>query len=155
MSDWDTLARALRQLHRALLQRASGDYARDHGIAEEIGPGELLMLTTRDDYFSWLRSLSELMADIDYLHEQPAATRDLGVRAAVRGAVETLLTPAAQEEAASAFSGRYWGYVHEDPAVTMAHAAVKQALQSWPARAGEDARDLAEHRRKFGKEIPR
>ncbi|HSV81623.1 MAG TPA: hypothetical protein VLK85_20710 [Ramlibacter sp.] len=42
MSDWNTLARALRQLHHALLQRARGDYAREHGIAEEIGPGELL-----------------------------------------------------------------------------------------------------------------
>jgi len=60
-----TRARAARPAC-TLLRRARTDHAREHGIAEEIGPGELLMLVTREESFAWLRVLSELMTDIDY-----------------------------------------------------------------------------------------
>ena len=73
MKEWTALERALRELHRVLLRRASREYTQQHALAEEPGPGELLMLATRDENFAWLRSLSELMADIDHLREQPEA----------------------------------------------------------------------------------
>lgn len=132
MKEWNALERALRELHRGLLQQARADYVRERGTLEEIGPGELLMLATRDESFAWLRSLSELMADVDHLRDLPKEQLDDGVRAAVRGAVEQLLAPAGEAEAGT-FAARYWGYVRQHPELTMAHAAVRQALQRWPA----------------------
>jgi hypothetical protein len=141
MNDWSTLARALRQLHHALLQRARADYEREH--ASEVSPGELLMLATRDPGFAWLRSLSEMMADIDDLQEQPEAAQDRELHAGIRAAVEALLTPPAEGDAATPFAQRYWQHLHEDPAVTMAHAAVKQALLTWPTQPATAASTLA------------
>lgn len=135
MKEWNALERALRELHRGLLQQARADYVRERGLLEEIGPGELLMLATRDESFAWLRSLSELMADVDHLRDLPKEQLDDGVRAAVRGAVEQLLAPPAGEGDVGSFAARYWGYVRQHPDLTMAHAAVRQALQGWPAPA--------------------
>ncbi|NML47170.1 hypothetical protein HHL11_25715 [Ramlibacter sp. G-1-2-2] len=149
MKDWTALERVLRELHRILLRRASREYMQVNGLAEEPGPGDLLMLATRDENFAWLRSLSELMADIDHLREQPEARDQPGVRAAVRGAVEQLLNPPADQQQASAFAARYWSHVHADPEVAIAHGAVRQALRDWPAPAEADHRQvIAEHTRK-------
>ena len=154
-SEWNALARSLRHLHLALLQRARSDYMRDQGISDEIGPGELLMLATRDPAFDWLRSLSELMADIDHFRDAPEAANDPAVRAAVRVAVEGLLKPPDPKESGTPFAQRYWTSVHEEPAVTMAHAAIRQALQTWPQPAGADAGTLAEHRIRTSRARPR
>jgi hypothetical protein len=149
LNDWKTLARALRQLHHTLLQRARADYTREQGLAEEVGPGELLMLATRGPGFAWLRSLSELMADIDDFQEQADAVHDQELRAAIRAAVDGLLTPPADGTPAPPFAERYWHHLRDDPAVTMAHAAVKQALQAWPAKPAGQVQGLAEHRRRI------
>ena len=150
MEDWNSLARALRALHAALLRRARADYMQERGITQEIGAGELLMLATRDESFAWLRALSELMTDIDYLRDDPATAQGDQLRAAVRGAVEELLAPASGQAGSGAFGARYWQYVPADPEVTMAHAAVKQALAGWPQPQGTGARELAEHRKTVG-----
>lgn len=146
MDDWNSLARALRELHAALLRRARTQYMQERGIAEEIGPGDLLMLATRDESFAWLRSLSELMTDIDYLRDDPAAVQGPQLRSAVRGAVEELLMPASGDTSAGAFGAHYWQHVNADPEVTMAHAAVKQALAAWPQPEGTGRKELAQHR---------
>ena len=129
MIDAQPLNRALRELHRALLARAVKDYVKQWNLPEAPGPGELLMLTTRDEAFAWLRSLSELMADIDHVTDLPQ--HDDALRGAVRGAVEQLLAPA-DGAAPGEFASRYWQYVHDDPDVAVAHAAVRQSLRSWP-----------------------
>lgn len=146
MDDWNALARALRKLHGVLLQRARDDYARTHGGGQRIGPGELLMLATRYESFAWLRSLSELMTDIDYLRDDADTRQDDKLRGAVRGAVESLLQPPPDGEPAGLFAQRYWPLVNTDPEVTMAHAAARQALQGWPVVPGAGASDLAERR---------
>lgn len=147
MNDWDALARALRRLHAQLLQQVRGDYERASGV--QVGPGELLMLATRDANFTWLRMLSELMADIDHLRDLPAQQLDDEVRAAVRGAVDELLAPASGTGQDSEFTASYWPHVHRDPQTTMAHAAVKQVLRDWPqAPAGSGHRALVSERAK-------
>jgi hypothetical protein len=151
LNDWNSLARVLRDLHAALLRRARTEYMRERGIAEEIGPGELLMLATRDESFAWLRSLSELMTDIDYLRDDPAIAKGQELRSAVRGAVEELLRPPGDEAAAGAFAVRYGEHVNADPDVTMAHAAVKQALAGWPPPQGTGHKEVAQHRQMMGK----
>jgi len=134
MDDGNTLTHALRSLHAALLQRARSKYVQGRGIPDsDVGPGELLMLATRDESFAWLRSLSELMTEIDELRDSPDISRDDSLRAAVRDAVEELLAAPAAVGDRTAFQENYWRHVRGDPEVTMRHAAVRQALAAWPS----------------------
>jgi hypothetical protein len=141
---FDTLARALRELHRTLMERARRDYERTHITI--VNPGELLQLLTTHGDFAWLRELSELMADIDIVRDAQSDVIE-AMTAAVRPAVEHLL---GGPDVSSAFAQRYWPYVHDDPHVAMAHAAVKQALNAW-AR-GEDAVSSSDRRRELGEQ---
>jgi hypothetical protein len=142
---FDTLARALRELHRALMERARRDYERTYITI--VNPGELLQLLTTHDDFAWLRELSELMADIDIVRDAESDVID-AMTAAVRPAVEHLL--AAPGESSGVFAQRYWPYVHDDPHVAMAHAGVKQALKAWPA--GDVAISASDRRRELGEQ---
>lgn len=144
-SDWNRLARALRELHRALVERARSDYLREHGIGGDVSPGELLRLLTTDPFFSWLRELSELMVDLDLIRDgkDPETTARSG---AVRASVEYLLTPPTATQTASAFGERYWPYIQDDPHVAMAHGEVKRAIAKWPAASSDDGKSLLQHR---------
>jgi hypothetical protein len=145
-TQWNTLARVLRELHAALVERARSDYLREKEIGGDIRPGELLRLLTTDPCFEWLRSLSELMVEIDVVHERAESAQELDELAkAVLGAVEFFVTPPAAGTPATPFAQRYWPYIQDDPHVAMAHAAVKRALSAWPAP--EEA-SLREHRLK-------
>ena len=146
-SRWIELGRALRELHQALVERARGDYLRENLITGDIGPGELLRLLTTDPFFDWLRSLSELMVDIDLIGEHAERAAQDDTAAAVRGAVEFFVIPPASAEAPHPFAQRYWPYVQDSPHVAMAHAAVKRALADWPAPEMRDRASLMKHRR--------
>jgi len=140
--DWPRLANALRELHRTLVEAARREYESAH--LTELGPGELLQLLTTSAEFEWLRALSELMVDLDFVREAaPAAHADTA--SVARSSVEHLLSTA--ENPAGAFAQRYWPYVHADPRVAMAHAAVKQALSTWPSADMDAATLLAERHR--------
>ena len=130
MIDVDELARALRSLHAQLLDCGRADYVRAHPEAGPIGTGEMLMLATQGEEFAWLRTLSELMAQIDELRDDPRAGADASLQGAVRAAVEELL--GSHAEAATPFQVRYWQSIHDQPQVAMAHARVRQALQALP-----------------------
>jgi hypothetical protein len=125
--NWQTLTSALRELHRTLVDVARSEYERSHLVTP--GMGELLQLLTTDPEFEWLRGLSELMVDLDVLHDAPAPDQ-AEMATAVRGAVEHLLSNA--QDPAGLFAQRYWPYLQKEPRVAMAHAAVKQALANWP-----------------------
>jgi len=127
--DWQKLARALRELHRTLMERARRDYESEHG--EVLNPGQLLGLLTTDPYFDWLRSLSELMVDIDMARDAEPAVMD-ELASAIRPAIEHILSSPDATPAGS-FAQHYWPYVQDDPHVAMAHAALKQSIVSWPA----------------------
>jgi hypothetical protein len=104
----------------------------------------LLQLLTSNPEFEWLRGLSELMVDLDLVHD--SAANDAGdITTAVRGAVEHLLSNA--EKPAGLFAERYWPYVHQDPHVAMAHGAVKQVLAAWPPPQMDTATLLQERHR--------
>jgi hypothetical protein len=129
--DWDGLRRALRDLHRALAERAARDYVWSQERIDPLSRGELLQLLATDPEFAWLRGLSELMVDIDEADDAGPAEKEefaLGVRAAV----ERFIVPPAGGSAQDAFAQRYWPYVQEDPHVAMAHAAAKRQLSAWP-----------------------
>ena len=142
--DWQKLAGTLRELHRTLMERARRDYESERG--EVLNPGQLLGLLTTDPSFDWLRSLSELMVDIDMARDaEPAVMDELAT--AIRPAIEHILS-APDAKPAGSFAQHYWPYVQDDPHVAMAHAAVKQALASWPAPDKSDAgKRMAERER--------
>ncbi len=142
--EWQKLAKALRDLHRSLLERARRDYEREHGIG--LTSGEFLQLLTTHDEFAWLRGLSELMVDIDFVHDATPADR-ADFAPAVRGAIEQLL--ANTQGPPGAFAARYWHYVHDEPQVALAHAAVKQVLSGWPPPAKTDAASVLHERHRL------
>lgn len=146
VADWQKLASALRELHRALMERARRDYERDH--LQVLNPGRLLQLLASDPYFDWLRALSELMVDIDSIRDaEPAPLDELA--SAVQPAVEHLISAPDTAEAAGSFAKHYWPYVQDDPHVAMAHTGVKQALASWPPPADADAATLLHERHRL------
>jgi hypothetical protein len=144
-AQWQQVASALRELHRALIERARRDYERERLAV--VNPGELLQLLATDPYFEWLRALSELMVDIDMARDLEAELKN-DLVSAVRPAVEHLITaPTAGDT--HPFAQRYWPYVQDDPHVAMAHAAVKQAVSSWPLPEPNDAATRMHERHRF------
>jgi hypothetical protein len=129
-AEWDKLRRSLRDLHRALVERASRDYVYAHERLTQPGPAELLQMLTKDAEFNWLRGLSELIVDIDVARDDDG-TRDDFSRV-VRAAVERFISPPNKAGPPDEFAHRYWPYVQGDPHIAMAHAAVKQAISTWP-----------------------
>ncbi len=139
---WQKAGHALRELHRTLVDVARREYERAH--LTELAPGELLQLLTSNPEFAWLRGLSELMVDLDLVRELAPAEQD-DLAAAARASIEHLLSNA--DKPAGAFAERYWTYVHADPRVAMAHAAVKLALSAWPQSELNAAQMLEERHR--------
>lgn len=115
------VSRALRQLHKALVDVARAEYERTHGVVE--GPGHLLQLLTKDAEFDWLRTLSEAMVDIDYLADSADVDID-ELRATVKYVDELIADPHGGD---SAFAQRY-AQAMSDPAVIMAHAHARRAI---------------------------
>lgn len=133
LKDWDTLRRVLRDLHRALVARASRDYTWEHQRLWQPDPGELLQMLTKDPAFDWLRGLSELMVEIDTARDDAETRRQFAP--GMRAAVERFIVPPTDADAQDEFAQRYWPYVQQDPDIAMAHAAVKQAIGRWPRSA--------------------
>jgi hypothetical protein len=144
VADWKAMSKALRELHRVLLDMARRNYERDHGPISN--PAHFLQLLTGDEYFAWLRPLSGLMADIDHIAGLDAGSRS-EVAEAVRAAVEGLIAPAGQAPA-EAFATNYLPLLAHQPEVVMAHAQVRQAARRWPA---PDKVEGADHLRERGR----
>jgi hypothetical protein len=135
-AEWDKLSSTLRELHRALIERARRDYEQEN--ATVVQPAQFLQLLITDPAFAWLRPLSELMVDIDLVREAEPELRD-EVSAAIRPVVEHLLSPRAGSGPPGGLGERYWKYVEDDPHVAMAHGGIRQAIRSWPRPQGDDA----------------
>jgi hypothetical protein len=139
-SAFQELSVELRVLHRALLQAGRAAHEREHGPVQ--GSMQLLHLLVHDPAFAWLRSLSELMADLDQLLDarEPASADEQG---AVRGELEHLLSPA---------GGQLWTalttFLQEHAEVATAYARVRQLLPALPRSPAPDtAAELhAKHR---------
>lgn len=102
-------------------------------------------MLTSDAQFAWLRSLSELIVDLDvFLEADPApADDDLS---AIRAEIERLIAPSGVESVETEFARRYWHYVHDEPQVAIAHGEIRQAIDRLPKAADVDEGD-ALHRR--------
>lgn len=133
------LAPALRELHHLLLQECRADYERTHGPVP--GPGQLLHLAMFDPFFSWLRVLSALMADLDELLEQKEPPTDEEA-AAVRGELEEIFSPA------HATFWRRCAPLLQNPIVAISYGHLPALISRLPRTpAAEDAAVLhAQHR---------
>jgi hypothetical protein len=117
----DELAGVLRQLHKALLDAE----------AERFGPigspFELLNLALNHEHFAWLRSLSELMVELDEARD--AGAMDEERLAGFRIAVEELVGPRASSQ--PQFRERYAERLQLPP-VAMAHGDLRRVLEQLP-----------------------
>jgi hypothetical protein len=116
------LTRALRDLHRSLVEVERRNYEREWGPVGD--GGQLLQLLTKHPQFDWLHRLSEFIVDIDELADQPAVS-DADLRASFVQA-NALLAPA--EADSTDFSRRYVALLQDNPALVMAHANVRRVL---------------------------
>jgi hypothetical protein len=122
-SNLNSLARALRSLHKTLIDIETQYFG-------QVGsPLEHLQLITNHPHFAWLQKMSGLMAEIDERTDDKEPIDD-DTAAALRAAVEGLIGPRPPVDAD--FRQRYNTLLHDGADVVMAHAAVRQALQKLP-----------------------
>jgi len=126
----DELAEVLRRLHKALLDAE----------AERFGPirnrFELLNLALNHQHFAWLRSLSELMVELDEARDAEAADEER--LSAFRVAVEELVGP--RMPGRPRFRERY-SEMLQLPPVAMAHGDLRRVLEKLPGEAAEKGGD--------------
>jgi hypothetical protein len=113
----------LLDLHKALLDDAKTAYEMDRGrIASS---GALLQLVIHDPWFAWLHQVSELVVRIDEMTVSDAKTTEPDARV-VLGQVDRLLLPS---ETGDTFARRYYEAIQRQPAVVLAHGAVRKLLK--------------------------
>jgi hypothetical protein len=111
-------------LHKALLEDAKGQYEMDRGRVN--GPGALLQLVIGDPWFAWLHQISEIIVRIDEMTAQDTTGSELDARALIEQ-IDKLLVPS---ETGDPFARRYFEAIQRQPAVVLAHGAVKRVLKS-------------------------
>jgi hypothetical protein len=112
------LSRALRQLHKALLDAELDNFPMARGTADR------LTLVVEHPSFSWLHALSELIVELDELADSDAAA--VPALRHSRDAVERLLGPAPASNAD--FRSRFLEFLQLAPDVAIATGAVRQLL---------------------------
>ena len=123
MRDTHALRTALLSLHRELLRAQRIEVERFGG---RMSAGETLQAAADDLRFSWLRTLSELVGELD---EARSAGDEQRVAASVERA-GALLDPPDPE---SGFGARYLRVLQEQPGAVLAHRDVTAALARWAA----------------------
>jgi catechol 2,3-dioxygenase len=114
---------ALLQLHTVLLDDTRATYEMDRG---HVGSNaSLLQLVISDPWFAWLHSVSELVVRIDETVDNGSVASDADATALLEQ-VERLLTA---PETGEGFQRRYFDALQRQPAVVLAHAAVRQVLK--------------------------
>lgn len=115
------LTRALRKLHKALID-VETQYFGAVGSALEH-----LQLITTHPHFAWLLKLSGVMAELDERLDQPEPIVAQTARE-FRSAIESLVGPGPEID--PEFRKKYNALLHDSPDVVMAHAALRQVLDT-------------------------
>ena len=128
MIDVDDLRRRLLDLHRELLESQRIEAERFGG---RMSASEVLQAAADDLRFSWLKSLSEPIAELD----QARAEGDAAAATAAIARLRELLDPPDPD---TAFGARYLRALQDHPGVVLAHRDVTAALArpGGPPRAG-------------------
>jgi hypothetical protein len=119
MADPASARSTLLELHRRLLAAQRLEAERFGG---RMSASELLQAAADDLRFSWLKQLSELIAELD----QARADDDAGASAAALERVRALLAP---PDPATPFGARYLRVLQDHPDVVLAHRDATAALE--------------------------
>jgi hypothetical protein len=121
------LSTRLLRLHRVLLDRERRTYEDRYGA---IPSRQLLHLTLHDEQFSWLRSLSMMIAHIDEIvdADEPIVPED--VQNVFRAAYRLIKSGESGD-----FQDKYRVALQDSPDVVMAHAEVSRVLPASVASA--------------------
>jgi hypothetical protein len=114
----------LLRLHKTLLDAERVRYERVNGRIE--GGGTLLQLLIHDPWFSWLRPLSELVAQIDARLDAEEPTLESEAKALL-AQVRGLLRPS---ESGDVFQENYHAALQQTPDVVIAHRDVSVLLNA-------------------------
>jgi hypothetical protein len=120
----ESVRRTMLQLHKVLLNRERHTYEQVYG--RTLSGGELLQLLIHDEWFAWLRPISELVVRIDEEQEADEPMTEQGAIALLLQ-VRGLLLPSDENEE---FSKKYQLALQQDPASTAAHAEIARLLPS-------------------------
>lgn len=115
-------------LHKTLLDDARVAYEMDRGRIASTGA--LLQLVISDPWFAWLHQISELVVRIDEATAADGAATEGDARALTEQ-VDRLLMPS---ETGDLFARRYYEALQRQPAVVLAHGAVRRFLKDGPER---------------------
>ena len=111
-------------LHKALLDDAKAAYEMDRGRIASAGA--LLQLVIHHPWFAWLHHISELVVRIDVMTAADAKATEPDAKALLEQ-VDRLLRPV---ETGDTFARRYYEAIQRQPAVVLAHGAVKQLMKT-------------------------
>jgi hypothetical protein len=114
------LSSRLLSLHGVLLERERRAYEDRHG---SVASRELLHLLLHDEQFSWLRSLSSMIAKIDEVVDADEPIPPDGLHIALNETYRLL-----KSGSGGVFQEKYYLALQESPDVIMAHAAVSRVL---------------------------
>ena len=127
--------RTLLDLHKSLIERARAEYEKGHG---PVSAAEMLQLLIRDEEFSWLHPISELIVRVDELisnakeRKRPNPARPAMAPEQVRAESEALLVEVRDLLTAGAapngFRARYDAALKRDPTIVLMHQAVIGSL---------------------------
>ena len=127
--------RTLLDLHKALIERERAAYERGHGA---VTPAQMLQLLIRDDNFSWLHPISELIVRVDELisnandRRRPTPARPAMTPDQVNAEAEILMMETRElltaGDAPGGFRQHYDAVLQADPAIVLMHRAVMSAL---------------------------
>ena len=117
------LRTALLALHKALLDDATAAYELDRGRIASAGA--LLQLVIHDPWFAWLHQVSEIVVRIDEMTRPDAKTPESDAQVLLEQ-IDRLLVPS---ETGDTFARRYYEALQRQPAVVLAHGAVKKLLK--------------------------
>jgi hypothetical protein len=106
----------LLRLHKALLESERVGYERAH--TRIASSQEFLRLALEDEWFAWLRPVSELIVQIDEVQDGEEPVTDERASALVER-TRTLLT-----DGQAPFGRRYHELLQRDPSVLVAHGGV-------------------------------
>lgn len=121
LANLQELARALRKLHKALID------AQTRQFGEAVGSAlDHLQLITTHPQFAWLLKLSGAMAELDERLDDREAPLDSDGVLGLRKAIAALIGPGVALD--PAFREKYTAMLHASPEVVMAHAAVRPML---------------------------
>ena len=124
MPDLRPLRGALLDLHRELLRAQRIEAERFGG---RMSASEALQAATEDLRFSWLRTVSELIAELDeFLAASEQDPPEPGTAEALAERARQLFAP---PDAGTAFGARYLRALQDSPDVVLAHRHVTAALE--------------------------